>query len=55
MDEVHNLIENKRFNFAISGSSARKLKREGANLLAGCALSVFLFPMTFWEYKKIMT
>ncbi len=51
MDEVHALYEKKRFNFALSGSSARKLKRGGANLLAGRALSTHLFPFTFSEFK----
>ncbi len=51
MDEVHSLYESRRFNFALSGSSARKLKRGGANLLAGRALSVQLFPFTQEEYK----
>lgn len=52
MDEVHSLYESRRFNFALSGSSARKLKRGGANLLAGRALSVQLFPLTQEEYKS---
>lgn len=51
MDEVHSLYESRRFNFALSGSSARKLKRGGANLLAGRALSAQLFPFTQEEYK----
>jgi len=38
LDEVHRLMENRRLRFALCGSSARKLKREGANLLAGRAL-----------------
>lgn len=52
LDEVHNLIEEKKLNFALSGSSARKLRRHGANLLAGRAISVQLFPMTYFEYHK---
>src|SRR3989338_4928930 len=38
LNEVHRLIENKHLKFALSGSSARKLKRGGANLLAGRAI-----------------
>lgn len=53
MDEVHSLYESKQFNFALSGSSARKLKRGGGNLLAGRALSVQLFPFTHSEYSSI--
>ena len=40
MDEVHRLMEMKRWRFALCGSSARKLKRGGANLLAGRALTL---------------
>lgn len=52
LDEVHNLIESIMLNFALSGSSARKLRRHGANLLAGRAISTQLFPLTFSEYKN---
>lgn len=38
LDEVHRLMESRRLRFALCGSSARKLKREGANLLAGRAV-----------------
>lgn len=51
LDEVHHLYENKKFHFALSGSSARKLKRGGANLLAGRAIARQMFPLTFAEYK----
>ena len=40
MDEVHRLMEMKKWRFALCGSSARKLKRGGANLLAGRALTL---------------
>lgn len=53
LDEVHSLIESQKLNFALSGSSARKLRRQGANLLAGRAVSVQLFPLTFSEYKNV--
>ena len=39
LDEVHRLIENKKLRFALSGSSARKLKRVGTNLLGGRAVT----------------
>ncbi len=47
LDEVHALIERYkgRIAFILSGSSARKLRRGGANLLAGRALSLFLHPL----------
>lgn len=53
MDEVHSLYESQKFNFALSGSSARKLKRGGANLMAGRALSAQLFPFLYSEYHSI--
>lgn len=51
LDEVHSLIEKKKINFALSGSSARKLRKTGANLLAGRAISAQLFPITYMEYR----
>lgn len=42
LDEVHRLIEARRWRFALCGSSARKLRRGGANLLAGRALTLGL-------------
>ena len=45
LDEVHWLIENKNQRFILSGSSARKLRRSGANLLGGRALRQTLFPL----------
>ncbi len=52
LDEVHALYEEKRLHFALSGSSARKLKRGGANLLAGRALQNYLFPLMKKEYGE---
>jgi len=49
LDEVHRLIEEKKFKFLLTGSSARKLKHGGANLLAGRAWSASLFPLTSSE------
>lgn len=40
LDEVHRIMQSRDIHFAISGSSARKLKREGANLLGGRALTL---------------
>ncbi|NCA75165.1 MAG: ATP-binding protein [Alphaproteobacteria bacterium] len=45
MDEVHWLVENKNCSFILCGSSARKLKRGGANLLGGRAWRYELFPL----------
>lgn len=49
LDEVHRLIENHQLNFILSGSSARKLKRGGANLLAGRARMMQMFPLVSQE------
>jgi predicted AAA+ superfamily ATPase len=50
LDIVHLEIEKKRgVQFVLSGSSARKLKRGGANLLAGRAVTFHLFPLTTQE------
>jgi uncharacterized protein len=49
LDEVHRLIETKKFAFALCGSSARKLKRGHANLLGGRALRFVLNGMTAGE------
>ena len=49
LDEVHWLIENRGLRFILSGSSARKLRRSGANLLGGRALRITLFPLVSAE------
>ncbi len=53
LNEVHRLLESKelhgRVKFALTGSSARKLKRVGANMLGGRAVLYRLFPLTFIE------
>ena len=50
LDEVHFLMEEKGYKkFALTGSSARKLKRGAANLLAGRAVVKNLFPLTSAE------
>ena len=52
MDVVHLLYEAHRSNlqFLLSGSSARKLRRGGANLLAGRLLALRLHPLTSREH-----
>jgi predicted AAA+ superfamily ATPase len=49
LDEVHRLIEERHIKFLLTGSSARRLKAGGANLLAGRAWLASLFPLTFHE------
>ena len=53
LDTVHRLIENAALKFALTGSSARKLKAGGANLLAGRALVNSLFPLTHLEMTNL--
>jgi predicted AAA+ superfamily ATPase len=49
LDEVHRLIETRKLVFVLTGSSPRKLRRGGSNLLAGRAISHQLFPFTAAE------
>jgi uncharacterized protein len=49
LNEVHWLIENKRHQFILSGSSPRKILRGGINLLGGRAFKYHLFPLTSAE------
>ena len=53
LDEVHDLIETERIHFILSGSSGRKLKRGGVNLLGGRAWQANLFPLTSAEVPEI--
>jgi predicted AAA+ superfamily ATPase len=52
LDTVHRIIESPEFvspKFALTGSSARKLRHGGANLLAGRAFVRNLYPLTHRE------
>lgn len=49
LDLVHQRIESDKQKFILSGSSARKLKRGSANLLAGRAFVYNLYPLTAKE------
>ena len=49
LDQVHRLMESRRLKFVLSGPSARKLRRGGANLLAGRAVTTELFPLVSAE------
>lgn len=49
LDMVHLLIEQDDYKFVLTGSSARKLKRGSANLLAGRAFVNEMFPLTSQE------
>ncbi len=52
LDEVHRLIEKKKITFLLTGSSARKLRKSGVNLLAGRAWQAEMFPLTYSEIPK---
>jgi len=49
LHEVHRLIETKKYRFILTGSSPRKLKRKGPNLLAGRALTLSMHPFSVAE------
>ena len=49
LDEVHLLIEERGMRFLLTGSSARKLRRGGVNLLGGRARSLSLHPFIYKE------
>lgn len=49
LDEVQALIDEKKWHFILTGSSARKMKRGGANLLGGRARTYHLYPLTSAE------
>ncbi len=49
LDEIHWLIENTGFQFILCGSSARKLKRSGVDMLGGRAWKYNFFPLVYPE------
>jgi predicted AAA+ superfamily ATPase len=49
LNEVHRLIEERGIRFLLTGSSARKLRRGGINLLGGRARTKYLHPLTYQE------
>lgn len=52
LDEVHWLIENTKFHFILCGSSARKLKQTGVNMLGGRAWKYPFFPLLYPEMPE---
>lgn len=54
IDEVHQLLTEhpRRVRFLLTGSSARKLKRDGGNMLAGRAYTTYLYPFTHRELDR---
>jgi len=51
LNEIHWLIENTTLSFILCGSSARKLRTTGVNLLGGRAWTYPFFPFTYTEIK----
>ena len=49
LNEVHRLMETRGVRFLLTGSSARKLRRGGVNLLGGRARTKYLHPLTWKE------
>jgi uncharacterized protein len=54
LDIVHKILETKnvKTKFALTGSSARKLKMGAANLTAGRVFQNVMFPLSFFELSK---
>lgn len=53
LNEVQLLMEERpQLQFILTGSSARKLKRSGVNLLGGRAITLHLYPFTYQELGK---
>lgn len=51
LNEVHRLIEEKQIQFVLTGTSARKLRKKGVNLLAGRALIYHMHPLPCRNWK----
>lgn len=52
-NEVHRLIESKKYRFLLTGSSARTLRKKGVNLLAGRALKYHMHPLVIQEIGEM--
>jgi uncharacterized protein len=54
LSEVHDLMQRfPKIRFVLTGSSARKLRRGGSDMLAGRAASCYLFPLTLAEMADL--
>jgi uncharacterized protein len=51
LNEVHRAMEEHKLKFALTGSSARKLRRGGTNLLGGRARELTMYPFVPEELK----
>ena len=52
LNDIHRLIEKRRVLFLMTGSSARKLRRGGANLLGGRARTQYLHPLIYTDVNS---
>jgi len=52
LNEIHRLMEKYKYRFVLTGSSARKLRQRGVNLLGGRALTYSLHPLTAVELRN---
>lgn len=52
LNTIHRLIESKKYRFLLTGSSARTLRKQGVNLLAGRALTYYMHPLIIQEIKE---
>jgi len=52
LNEIHRLIESRKLTFLLTGSSARKLRRGKANLLAGRVWEAKMFPFIYREISR---
>jgi predicted AAA+ superfamily ATPase len=53
LNEVHRLIETYSVRFLLTGSSARKLRRGGVNLLGGRARTKYMHPLVYKELGNL--
>ena len=53
LNEVHMLIEETGLHFLLTGSSARKLRRKGVNLLGGRAGRLSFHPLVWPEVRNL--
>ena len=53
LDEVHNLIESTDIRFLLTGSSARRLREQGTNLLGGRAGWKEMYPLVWPEINRM--
>lgn len=53
LDVIHSISNEKKIKFILTGSSARKLKRGSANLLAGRAFKYVCHPLTHFELENV--